>query len=166
MQQRATPRGTNRPTGNVQSGKRNAQLATGTKLTVGGGGAICCRCFFFFFERLADRWCVGVDGAGSLDVAARLVFGVQYEPQLRHLIEHLLTRLGMLTYYWPCSQLMQQLPPSPVAPLQQLPLSCSRTRSLTLSLPLSLALFVYETLPGPVCLLRLRRCQKSVVTSQ
>jgi len=34
----------------------------------------------------------------------RRSLGVQYEPQLRHLIEHLLTRLGMLTYYWPCSQ--------------------------------------------------------------
>lgn len=75
------------------------------------------------------RWC-WVARRCPLDVAARLVFGVQYEPQLRHLIEHLLTRLGMLTYYWPCSQLMQQLPPSPVAPLQQL-LSHSLTHSLS-----------------------------------
>lgn len=88
----------------------------------------------------------------TLDVAARLVFGVQYEPQLRHLIEHLLTRLGMLTYYWPCSQLRQ-----PVTPLPR----CSSCHSLALALAFSLSpylsadrWFVYGTYPshiGAVC---------------
>lgn len=145
--QRATPRGKQ---ANWQLVTCNAQRATGTKLTVGGGGAICCCCFFF--ERLADRWCLGVDGAGSLlPLDARRCRSPGVRCSIWATIEAF--NRASLNTPWNVDLLLAMQPVEaasyPLAPLQQLPLSCTRTRFLPLSLSVCGPLVRLWNVPKP-----------------
>lgn len=95
-----------RATGNTNR-QQNRATGNGHKVDRWWGR---CYLLLLLLQAFCRQVVCGVDVAGSRSP------GVQYEPQLRHLIEHLLTRLGMLTYYWPCSQMLQLplLLPSPL----------------------------------------------------